>query len=125
MSDAPHFFDCSGFVKYIFAQVGYELPRSTIEQAEFAGRQINSLKEIAPCDVIFLHGERGHYNSKFLEGIGHVVVYMGNGQVIHAGSKRTSEYPEKIIEKGEVKVSSLDKALKNSGPIVVIKRILD
>lgn len=124
MSDAPNFFDCSGFIKYIFEQVGYEVPRSTIEQAEFVGERVESINNIISGDLIFLHGERGHYNKTFPKGIGHVVMYIGDNNIIHASSKRIKEYPN-IEEDGQVKISDLDYVIKNSGPIIIIKRIVD
>jgi len=39
MNDAPNFFDCSGFIKYIFSEIGYGIPRSTIEQADVRGNK--------------------------------------------------------------------------------------
>jgi peptidoglycan DL-endopeptidase LytE len=124
MSDAPEFFDCSGFVKYIYRQIGEEIPRSTIEQAEFAGREIKNIEEVEPGDLIFFKGTRGHFNKKFPDGIGHVVMYLGNNKVIHAESKRIQHNP-KIIEEGSVKKDSLNDIIERLKPIVIIKRILE
>lgn len=119
MSEAPDFFDCSGFVKYIFGQIGIDLPRSTIEQA-LIGDEI-SLADINPGDLIFVRGTRGHYNSHFPQGIGHVGLYIGDNKVVHAASERLSEKP--IIEKGEVLESSLSEFISGWQPLIVIKRI--
>ncbi len=125
MSDAPDFFDCSGFIKYIFEQVGYEIPRSTIEQAEFAGEIVDNIDNLEIGDLIFLHGTKGHYNKKFPEGIGHVVMYIGDNKVIHALSKeRVQEYPNPIVEEGSVVVEDMSSAVDSRKPIVVIKRII-
>jgi len=123
MKDAPRYFDCSGFVKYVFEHFGYEMPRSTIEQAQFSGRRVAGIKNIKVGDLIFLHGERGHYNKKFPQGIGHVVLYIGGGEVIHASSRRTKNYPH-IVENGSVRRDSLEKTISKSGPIIAIKRVL-
>ncbi len=120
-SEAPRFFDCSGFIQYLYKQIGYDLPRSTIEQAG-KGQVVKNIKNLQLGDLIFTHGERGHYNKKFPMGIGHVVMYLGNNKVIHASSKRIKSNP-KIIEKGRVKIESLKKILKKKD-IVVIKRFL-
>jgi peptidoglycan endopeptidase LytE len=122
MEDAPDAFDCSGFIKYCYQQVGYDIPRSTIEQAEFAGEKVEDITHLEPGDLIFIHGERGHYNKTFPQGIGHVVMYVGDNKVVHAASKRVQEQPN-IIEEGGVKVSGLDEVIQRSGPVVVIKRI--
>ncbi len=120
MKEAPEFFDCSGFVKYIFLQVGIELPRSTIEQA-VEGEEVTK-DNLEFGDLIFLRGERGHYNASFPEGIGHVMLYIGNGKIIHAKSERIQEKP--IVEKGEVKEEPLEGPISRGGPIIVIKRIV-
>ncbi len=124
MSDAPDYFDCSGFVKYVFAHVGVTIPRSTIEQAEFAGKKVHDLKNIRPGDCIFVHGTSGHYNKTFPQGIGHVGIYTEDNAVVHASSRRTGHWPDKIQETGSVRIDSLKAFLKKSGSIVVIKRVI-
>ena len=124
MEEAPNVFDCSGFVKYLYQQIGYDIPRSTIEQAEFAGEKVESLDDIKPGYLLYLHGKYGHYNPTFPEGIGHVVMYLGDKEVIHAVSKRTQREPQ-IIEEGKVQIDKLDYVLEDSGPLVIIKRIKD
>ncbi len=121
MKEAPEFFDCSGFVKYIFLQVGIELPRSTIEQA-VEGEEVTK-DNLQPGDLIFLHDKVGHYDIHFPQGIGHVVLYIGDGEIIHAASKRIQERPI-IIEKGEVREESLEGPISLAGPIIIIKRII-
>ncbi len=130
-SEAPHYFDCSSFIQYVYKLIGYNLPRSTIEQAG-KGKKINNIKNIQPGDLIFLHGTKGHYNKKFPIGIGHVVMYFGDSKIIHASSKRIKNSP-KIVEKGAVKIEPFSKILKRPAfakasagkkDIVVIKRIL-
>jgi cell wall-associated NlpC family hydrolase len=130
MNEAPKFFDCSSFIKYIYGKIDIELPRSTIEQAE-RGKKIN-LKNIRAGDLIFFHGTRGHYNKKFPQGIGHVAMVLDNNKIIHATSKRIQTSP-KIIEIGGVKIEPLTKIFspKANPPqaekrkdIIAIKRIL-
>ncbi len=120
-SEAPRYFDCSSFIQYLYKQIGCNLPRSTIEQAE-KGRIVKNAKSIQAGDLIFLHGTKGHYNKKFPMGIGHVVMFLGNNQIIHAASKRIKNSP-KIVEKGAVKIEPLSKILKRKD-VIVIKRIL-
>lgn len=119
--EAPVFFDCSLFTQYIFKQIGVELPRSTILQAE-EGKEV-LLEKIKPGDLMFFHGERGFYNKKFPAGIGHVVLYIGDGKTIHAASERVSENP-KVVERGEVEEKKLEYIMEKCGPLIVIKRIL-
>jgi cell wall-associated NlpC family hydrolase len=123
MSEAPEYFDCSGLVKYIYGKIGKEIPRSTIEQAEFAGEKVESIKNTEPGDLIFFRGTRGHYNKTFPEGIGHVAMHLGDGKAIHATSKRIQRNPE-IMEEGQVKIEPLKDIIEKSKPIVIIKRVL-
>ena len=70
--------DCSGFTMRIFEHFGYSLSRTSAAQSN-NGRRV-SLSEIQPGDLLFYnHGSR----------IGHVAIYIGNGQIIHASTERT------------------------------------
>jgi len=117
-SEAPAIFDCSSFVQYVFAQLGVELPRSSIEQAGI-GETVDP-DDIAIGDLIFLRGVVGYYNQKYPQGIGHVMLYIGDNKVIQARSKEN----EAGEEEGVVEETSLDEAIGRSGPLVVIRRVL-
>lgn len=71
--------DCSGFAQQIFANFGYILPRTSRQQAK-AGTRI-PVQEAKPGDLLFYQRERGF--------IYHVMIYLGDGKVIHAGSEAT------------------------------------
>lgn len=79
--DAPELFDCSSFVKYLYRHIGFELPRTSIEQAEI-GRKV-SLDKLLPGDLVFTDGSKAHSNNR-LKDIGHVALFIGDGKVIHA-----------------------------------------
>ena len=66
----PNVFDCSGLVMYCYAQVGVRLPHSSYMQAR-CGVPV-SYAELAQGDLVFFHGN------------GHVGMYIGGGQYIHA-----------------------------------------
>jgi cell wall-associated NlpC family hydrolase len=66
----PDVFDCSGLVMYCYAQVGISLPHSSYMQASL-GAPV-SYADLAPGDLVFFHGN------------GHVGMYVGGGQYIHA-----------------------------------------
>jgi cell wall-associated NlpC family hydrolase len=66
----PDVFDCSGLVMYCYAQVGVSLPHSSYMQAR-CGVPV-SYAELQQGDLVFFHG------------YGHVGMYIGNGQYIHA-----------------------------------------
>lgn len=70
--------DCSGFVMSVMANYGVGLPHSSAAQANCGTRV--GLDELMPGDLIFYgSGKR----------IGHVAIYIGNGQICHASNKRT------------------------------------
>ena len=66
----PNVFDCSGLVMYCYAQVGVRLPHSSYMQAR-CGTPV-SYGELQQGDLVFFHG------------YGHVGMYIGGGQYIHA-----------------------------------------
>lgn len=72
--------DCSGFVQYVMRNAaGISLPRTSREQAK-VGRAVSS-SEMLPGDLIFYTNSGGTVN--------HVAMYIGNGQIVHAASRRS------------------------------------
>lgn len=74
--------DCSGFVQYIYQKSDIDLPRSSSEQAQ-AGAVVTRTLDFArllPGDLLFF-GRGGSH-------IGHVGIYLGDGKMIHAASRR-------------------------------------
>lgn len=69
--------DCSGFTMRVFEQFGYSLPHYSGDQARM-GTKIKA-SEAKPGDLFF-YGHGGV--------IGHVAIYIGNGQIVHASNKR-------------------------------------
>jgi cell wall-associated NlpC family hydrolase len=74
---SPKGFDCSGFVRFVFQGFGIDLNRSSRSQAT-QGEKVPP-GEIQPGDLLFFRfgGNR----------IGHVGIYLGGGEFIHAGSR--------------------------------------
>jgi peptidoglycan DL-endopeptidase CwlO len=66
----PRGFDCSGFVAYVFAQIGVSLPHSSY--AQFNMGSPVSISQLQPGDLVFF------------TGASHVGIYIGGGQFIHA-----------------------------------------
>lgn len=67
--------DCSGFTMSVYLQFGYSLPHSAAAQAG-CGRKV-SLSSLQPGDLVFY---------KNGGSIGHVAMYIGGGQVVHASN---------------------------------------
>ena len=67
----PAGFDCSGFVRYVYAQVGVDLPRTASSQAA-AGTRV-SASEAKAGDIVSFTGKGGVY---------HNGIYLGNGKMI-------------------------------------------
>ena len=65
---SPSGFDCSGFVGYVYRQLGYSLPRSANAIAA-AGTKL-PLSQAQPGDILW-HNK-------------HVAIYIGGGKLIHA-----------------------------------------
>ncbi|MGA0586470.1 C40 family peptidase [Dyella sp. KRB-257] len=73
-------FDCSGFVRYVFAHaVGLQLPSNSAAQF-LAGLKV-SRKDMQPGDLVFFRtaGRRGR--------ISHVGIYIDHGRFIHSPSR--------------------------------------
>ncbi len=66
--------DCSSFVQQCYASAGISLPRTSREQAN-VGTQI-TLDEAKPGDLLFYADATGT--------IDHVVMYLGDGKILHA-----------------------------------------
>ena len=79
----PNAFDCSGFVQFLHAQMGVSLGRTTNDQVHngidvpFAP---DDWSHMVPGDLILLAQGSSIY---------HVMIYIGNGQVVHAGTPAT------------------------------------
>jgi peptidoglycan DL-endopeptidase CwlO len=86
----PSGFDCSGFVMYVYAQIGVSLPHNAA--AQFGYGTPVSRDQLQPGDLVFF------------DGLGHNGIYIGNDQFIH--SPHTGDF---------VKISSLSDSWYASG----------
>lgn len=84
----PSGFDCSGYVQYVYGQVGVNLPRTA--DVQFNEGKAVSFGGEAPGDMVFFE--------TYAPGASHVGIYLGNGEFIHASSS------------GYVRVSSLEES---------------
>lgn len=79
--------DCSAFVKYLYGQIGVNLPRTAAEQVN-VGQPITRLEDLQP-------GDRLYFWSSSRNKIGHTGIYLGNGYFCHATSSKgkvTTDY---------------------------------
>ncbi|HTE18154.1 MAG TPA: C40 family peptidase [Armatimonadota bacterium] len=72
-------FDCSGFIRYIFARKrGIMLPHSASAQARMGQRVERG--ELQPGDVVFF--------ATYRPSISHVGIYVGDNKFVHAANRR-------------------------------------
>lgn len=78
----PSAFDCSGFLRYVFAKNGVELPRTAREQSGVGQAVAIGADSLQVGDLLFFRTPRGRAS--------HVAMYVGDGRIIHAsaGSRR-------------------------------------
>jgi cell wall-associated NlpC family hydrolase len=72
----PDSFDCSGLSQYAYRAAGIELPHSSRSQSEM-GTPVERA-DLQPGDLVF-----------FYDPVGHVGIYVGDGQMVDAGSEQT------------------------------------
>ena len=72
-------FDCSGFTTYVFRNFGVSLNRSSKDQIK-NGTAV-SKSNLQPGDIVI-------FKNQGKTAIGHVGIYIGNGNFIHAANKK-------------------------------------
>ncbi|MCK4441775.1 MAG: C40 family peptidase, partial [Sulfurovaceae bacterium] len=77
----PKGFDCSGYVKYLYAQQGIKIPRTAYAQSK-VGRDVSKRKLKKGDLLFFLTDKKRHIP------ITHVGMYIGNDKFIHAASRK-------------------------------------
>jgi cell wall-associated NlpC family hydrolase len=73
---SPSGFDCSGFVKYVMANFGVDMPRTSTDQYSIGVRVEKS--ELMPGDLVFFKYSATSYR------LNHVGIYVGDGNFIHS-----------------------------------------
>ena len=87
----PNAFDCSGFTSYVYRHFGVGIPRTS--QSQFGAGSAVSRNNLSAGDLVFFNTNTS---------LGHVGIYIGNGDFIHAASS------------GSVRVSSLNEGYYSS-----------
>jgi len=103
----PDGFDCSGFVQYVYRQVGVSLPRTSRAQygvgQHIAADRVDLLQ---PGDLVFF-GTNGDPSR-----VHHVGMYVGGGNYIHAPYTGTV-----------VRINSLISRIQSNGDYVGASRL--
>jgi cell wall-associated NlpC family hydrolase len=81
--------DCSGFVKYVFAKLGIDLPHRAAELAKMGGSVSKDTSAMQPGDLLVFGKGRG---------ISHVGMYIGDGKMIHASSSNKSVVETSVVK---------------------------
>ena len=74
--NGPDSYDCSGLTSYAYRAAGIELPRRSADQAT-VGTPV-ARADLQPGDLVF-----------YYEPISHVGIYVGDNQIVHAGTDST------------------------------------
>lgn len=83
-AEGPTYFDCSGYVYWCYSNAGYSMERGTASSYRKLGIEIpKDISQLKEGDLLLIN-----WNGK---GIGHVVMYIGNNQIIGAngGNSKT------------------------------------
>jgi cell wall-associated NlpC family hydrolase len=89
-ASGPKAFDCSGLVKWSFANAGRALPRTSRAMAG-VGTPV-SRANLQPGDLVF-----------FYSPISHVGIYIGNGKIVHASR---SGQPVKVADMARMRFTT-------------------
>lgn len=74
-------FDCSGYIQYIFREIGIDISR--VVTTQLADGMIVAREDLQPGDLIIFSHTSGEYNFAC-----HIGLYLGNDQLIHCGETR-------------------------------------
>ncbi|MFS0781708.1 NlpC/P60 family protein [Bacillus sp. 1P06AnD] len=74
--NTPQGFDCSGYLVYVFNQVGISLPRTAADQYAKAGVPVSE-EDLQVGDLVF-------YQETYKKGVSHSGMYIGNQSFISA-----------------------------------------
>jgi cell wall-associated NlpC family hydrolase len=78
-AEGPASFDCSGLTQAAYSTIGVSIPRVAIDQYNY-GPKLSVVQELQPGDLVFFsHGLPPSAND-----VGHVGIYIGGGEMIHA-----------------------------------------
>jgi phenylalanyl-tRNA synthetase beta subunit len=106
--EAPSLFDCSSLTAWLYAHAGLAIPRVSVDQ------YVYTEKVAGPNygDLVFSNSGEGNIHTKTVnympgtevqEGVDHVGVYVGDGEVLHASRKTGTVSVEPISHSASFK----------------------
>lgn len=105
--DAPHAFSCSSLVSYLFTHAGVWMPSISVDKYAY-GRPITK-EELCFGDLVFSNTGGGHIYYETVafmpghpvpEGVDHVGMYLGDGEILHA-TKTAGKVIREELEKSK------------------------
>lgn len=105
--DGTMAFDCSGFVKRAYADVGIQLPRTATQQWNATKQNRVSLSNAVKGDILFFDLNKNGY-------IDHDGLYIGNGKIIQASTANG----------GKVQITDLNKSTWWKSRILYVTRVV-
>ncbi|SET80893.1 peptidoglycan endopeptidase LytE [Oceanobacillus limi] len=90
LSEAPELFDCSSYTQLVFLNNGVEIPRVSRDQASI-GSTVSNLQK---GDLMFFTTPEMYSDGR----VGHVGIYMGNGNMIHASTSKGVTITENVLQ---------------------------
>ena len=76
--NTPSGFDCSGYLEYVFAKHGIQIPRTADEQYKLG--KLMKPDDLVPGDLVFF--------TTYEPGASHCGIYLGSGNFIHASTSK-------------------------------------
>ncbi|MBU9721411.1 MULTISPECIES: NlpC/P60 family protein [Bacillaceae] len=92
--EAPNLFDCSSYTQFVYGKHGISLPRNSRQQAA-VGTHV-AVSDLQPGDLVFFSTPDLYSDGR----VGHLGIYMGNGDMIHASSSRGVHIAENFLDIG-------------------------
>jgi cell wall-associated NlpC family hydrolase len=107
-------FPCGVAIRHIYKSIGILLPSLSIHQA-LCGREITPPWGFQVGDLLFFRGRRPHRGDFLFPGrnihIGHVAMYIGEGRIVEASSRKGKVVIKRMNPKKEAKILMVRRVL--------------